>query len=71
VPFAAPAILAGVAIAAAWHCRHLRRDIPAELAPGREANGALDERLARSARMVEETQRLGHLRTREWGAEND
>ncbi|WP_296806155.1 EAL domain-containing protein [Thiocapsa sp.] len=64
-------LLAAVAAGMAWHFRHLRRDIAAELAQALEAQAALAERLTRSERLVEETQRLGHLGTWEWDAEND
>ncbi|UHD14892.1 EAL domain-containing protein [Thiocapsa bogorovii] len=60
-----------VAVAAARHFRRLRRDIAAELTQAREAHAALEERLTRTERLVEETQRLGHLGTWEWDAEND
>jgi diguanylate cyclase (GGDEF)-like protein/PAS domain S-box-containing protein len=67
----AVALLAGVAAVLTRHFRHRRRDIAAELAQAREAHAALEERLTRSERLVEETQRLGHLGTWEWDLEKD
>lgn len=62
------ALLATVAVVAAWRERRLRRDMAAQ---ANAAHAELAERLARSERLVEETQRLGHLGTWEWDAEND
>ncbi|SDW97377.1 PAS domain S-box-containing protein/diguanylate cyclase (GGDEF) domain-containing protein [Thiocapsa roseopersicina] len=62
------ALLAAVAAGAAWRERRLRHDIAAQ---AQAAHAGLEDRLARSERLVEETQQLGHLGTWEWDAEND
>ena len=61
-------LLAVVAAGAAWRERQLRHDIAAQ---AQAAHAGLEDRLARSERLVEETQRLGHLGTWEWDAENN
>ncbi|EGV20215.1 bifunctional diguanylate cyclase/phosphodiesterase [Thiocapsa marina] len=68
---AALLLLAVVAVGAARHFGNRYREIAAELAQARDAHAALEERLTRSERLVEETQRLGHLGTWTWDAEND
>nr|WP_093189889.1 EAL domain-containing protein [Thiocapsa sp. KS1] len=57
--------------AAERHFARLRRALADQVAHEREARSRLEERLHRSERLVEETQRLGHLGTWEWDAEND
>ena len=58
-------------VAAGRHFARLRRALADQVAHEREARSRLEERLHRSERLVEETQRLGHLGTWEWDAEND
>lgn len=66
-------VVALVLLAAAEgrHVARLRRALADQVAHERAARSRLEERLHRSERLVEETQRLGHLGTWEWDAEND